>query len=352
MSYVMKISINIDDISEDKLSFLKNKLLFKKRKNLLILEYFNKNFKNLHFLSVLLSLENINIPYYFEYKKINDKKYILKDEFKILSNKDYELKNKLFIYEIERQINMAQDIIEKKLSSKDILEDASNSFDKVLKIIKENTKIYIYDKNFEQKEIYILKIFEDFSNIKISLIEKFENRFQELKKLKELEKEKVNTFLRFGEIPKDEKSYSFIYSRTEENGVSVFYKNKQGFPIFQNLLQFRGFVDRYFGEHPEYDKDLYILNEYIGKDTFFKGDDDEPLIKECKIINKNIKYDEKILKEYLISYLKENFVNYEKINEERWYFKEYEGIFNKDKKLIYGGYQFFIMKNNLKFKYM
>lgn len=342
----MKILINIDNLEIQ--SFLKNKLFFKKNKNLLVLENSNEN---LYFLKVLTSLEILKIKYDFAYKKVGEKRYNFIKEFKILSNQDFKLKNRLFNSVELNSLANANDILAKKLSSKEILED-NKSFDEFIKIINMNTKIYIYDENFQEKEIYLLNILEYFSNIKNSLKEIFQKRFKELQKMKRLEKDKAITFLRFGDIPKNEKSYSHIYNRFEEKGVSVFYKNEQGFPIFSNLLQFRGFVDRYFGEHPEYDSDLYILNEYVGNDTFFKGDDDEPLIKDCKIIKRNLRYDDKVLKRYLINFLKENFVNFEKNDTENWHFKDYGGIFNADEKLVFGGYEFSNLKNDLKFKYM
>lgn len=133
----------------------------------------------------------------------------------------------------------------------------------------------------------------------------------------------MKKYLRFGKIPRNEKSVDFLkmsfqqqegfgwalenlgpdvaYSeyvpeKALENGVSVFDIDKKGLPILKNLRQANSLALR-----------IGCASFIVSGNEAGTGCDGEPLITNSKI-EKERKFTEEELKEYILSYLSHNFM--------------------------------------------
>lgn len=88
-----------------------------------------------------------------------------------------------------------------------------------------------------------------------------------------------NTYIRFGLVPKDERSFNFM-DKTKENGVSCFAAVKIGeeyvVDIVEGMVTFFGYIDQ---------KPIYEIN---GTPIEDKGSDGEPLLHNVQVIKENI----------------------------------------------------------------
>ena len=135
-------------------------------------------------------------------------------------------------------------------------------------------------------------------------------------------------YLRFGEIPKNEKSVNFLkmsFSKNEdfsffldcneyeealncldekhfESGVSVFKKDVDGLPLLENLMQITSLLARIGSK-------IYEVEAM----EIEKGNDNEPLIRNIRVIKQRRINKEKLL-EKILAKLIQNFKNVKKVN--------------------------------------